>query len=419
MKRHSRSVLDPTWLIRLRWISALVQIALLALSMTLLQFALPFLELCTVVGVLVLSNAALHIAQHRQVVISQLTIGSVLILDTLLLYSLLFLTGGPSNPFSILFVVHVALAAVVLGPRWTWLLALVASSCFAALFVWYQPFPAIGHHGDSFSFHLYGMLIAFVLTVLLVAYFVSKVARELQEKEQALRAIEREQMNQQRLSSLATLAAGAAHELATPLSTIAVAAGELADELEDQPENKNDIELIRTQVKRCRAVLDQMAASGGQLVAEPPAAVSAAMVVEETLQALLPSQRGRISTELLARSPLYLPRTGLQQCLSALVKNALDASSASSAISISTSESDETVEFEVKDAGQGISALVQERVGEPFFTTKEPGAGMGLGIYLAKNFVHQYGGQLAIESREGLGTTVKMAFPKEHRQTSI
>lgn len=416
MQNSTRPMIDATWLIRLRWISAVSQLALILVVSLVFAVQLPLAELCVVLGLLLVTNAGLAMSTRVRAAPSTLEVGSVLILDTLLLYATLFLTGGPSNPFSIVFLVHIALAAVVLGARWTWLLAGVASVCFAALFFWHRPLPGVSHDmHDSFSFHLYGMFIAFLLTALLVAFFVSRVASQLQETEQQLRESEGERQKQLRLSSLATLAAGAAHELATPLSTIAIAAGELAEELRNTPLLHDDVELIRKQVKRCKEVLDQMGASGGQLKGELSTAISSRSVVTGVLDELPPKRQALVDCEIKTPAELYLPSVGLRQSLLALVRNALDASDQKGKIRVTVSETFDGVLFEVRDWGCGMSTEVRERVGEPFFTTKEPGAGMGLGLFLTKAFVAQNGGSLEFESASGEGTVARMWFPKQRR----
>ena len=412
MKRAPAS-LDLGWLIRLRWISAAAQIALIALLQFGFAMQLPLTQLGVVILVLLLTNAALVLSSKRRPDRAPSEVGVVLILDTVLLYFLLLLTGGPSNPFSILFLVHIALAAVLLGAAWTWLLAAVASTCFAGLFFWHLPMPHMPHaNGDSFSVHLYGMLLAFVVTAFLIAYFVSRVAALLQQKELRLRDLERQRQNQLRLSSLATLAAGAAHELATPLSTIAVAAGELAEEIADQPLVAEDVQLIRDQVQRCRLVLDQMSVSGGQSRVAAVSSVSPATAIAAVLRKLSPVERELVHCEIDASGELAVPEVGLRQCVGALLRNALEAGGPGDKIYLQAYEDVEGITIEIRDTGCGMAAEVRERVGEPFFSTKEPGAGMGLGLFLTKAFVDQYAGRFEVDSSPHSGTAVRLWLPK-------
>lgn len=416
MDEAQSKILDAAWLVRLRWMATAAQAALVLFAATTLELDIPLIPLFALIGLLAFSNLVLYVICIRGGELSRFQVGSVLVLDTILLYALLFLTGGPSNPFSILFMVYIALAAVVLGVAWTWVLAVIASACFALLFFWHRAVPGMSHGTDDpFSSHLQGMLLAFALTSFLLAYFVSRVAAQLQEKEKHLRELERERMTQLRLRSLATLSAGAAHELATPLSAIAVAAGEIANEISEESEFRKDVDLIRRQVQRCRAVLDQMGASGGQLRAELPTAVTSKDVLDEVLADLVPEDRRKILSEITAKSRIRLSRTGLRQSLLALIRNALDVSAGSSEIRISSWEDAGAVFFEVSDSGPGLAREMLERIGEPFLTTKEPGSGMGLGLFLTKAFVSQSGGSFELESSDGTGTSVRLSFPKERK----
>ncbi|MCB0325839.1 MAG: hypothetical protein KDD69_19810, partial [Bdellovibrionales bacterium] len=226
-------VVDVDWLVRLRWLAFLALGILVLLGPQLAPLALPLVPLLTISLALAGSNAVLALYAHRRR-LTATGIGSVLILDILLLTAALYWTGGPSNPFSVLFLVHVALAAVVLGAGWTWALALLATACFTLLFRFHVQAPLLGHHNHSmdgnggFSLHLQGMLFAFAIAAFLIAFFVTRVRARMIEQELKLRSLEAARLNEERLASLATLSAGAAHELGSPLATIAVCSAELS-----------------------------------------------------------------------------------------------------------------------------------------------------------------------------------------------
>ena len=163
--------------------------------------------------------------------------GVVLALDVTLLTALLWLTGGTSNPFTTVYLVYIALAAVTLGSRWTWTIAALSVAGYAILFAITPPAdPHAAHRpADDLSGHLAGMWVAFLSAAVLIGFFVTRVREALDQRERALAEARRVAAAQERLASLTTLAAGAAHELATPLATIAVASKELMREAEASP----------------------------------------------------------------------------------------------------------------------------------------------------------------------------------------
>jgi two-component system sensor histidine kinase RegB len=218
------------------------------------------------------------------------------------------------------------------------------------------------------------------------------------------------------MMSLATLTAGAAHELSTPLATIALAARELehaAAQRGTVPDLAEDARLIRTEVDRCRSILDQMSGRAGGMVAGDPEPIE--------LPSLAAGLRARLSAEEAARlqvlvsperpSPVILPRDGLSQAVLSLVRNAFDASrvNPASPVVVNVVRAADRLRVTVRDEGEGMPADVLKRAGEPFFTTKEPGRGLGLGLFLARVFAERLGGELAIESEKG--TTVRLELP--------
>src|SRR5262249_51073248 len=156
--------------------------------------------------------------------------------DTLCLTLLLGLSGGPANPFSLLYLVQITFSAIVLRKLWTWALGVLSTLSFGLLFWISRDVPAFHEHGQSgeFSLHLLGMWLAFGTAALLISFFVGKMASESRQKESEIRLMQKRLARNDRLASLVTLSAGAAHEIATPLATIAVTAKELEREAREQ-----------------------------------------------------------------------------------------------------------------------------------------------------------------------------------------
>ena len=336
-------------------------------------------------------------------------------LDVLLLTGLLYFTGGPFNPFSFLYLVHIALAAVVLRPRATWALAGLSLLCSGILFVDHRPLPLAGlDHDAQMHVHLRGMWVALGVATGFIVYFLMRVMRALAERDAELAEARHLAARQEKLASLATLAAGAAHELATPLATIAVTAKEVERQLAAVPPSamSEDISLIRAQVERCRDILDRMAAGAGESAGEGPREVSVAEVVTASVAELGSEVPLRVAIEpgLEARR-LRLPPRALSQALRGLLQNALDASPEGMEIRLEANERAGWLQFVIQDRGTGMPAEVLARVGEPFFTTKPPGRGMGLGLFLARALVERLDGRLQIQSAPGQGTTATVSLP--------
>ena len=353
-----------------------------------------------------------HLRMDRPV--SRTLCGAVLILDTVVLTALLRATGGPSNPFSVLYLVHITLAAVLLDAPWTWGLTALSVLGYGSLFLSEEH---AGHLGHEFSSHLRGMWLAFTLTAALTASFVVRLTSAIRRRDREIETIRKQAARSERLAALTTLAAGAAHELGTPLATIAVAAGELERAVARLPAAHaepllDDARLIRSQLDRCRTILDQMTAAAGEVTGEAPDAVSLEDILSVVRDELVPSDRRRLRVEIDVGGAAIVPHRAFARAVSSLVRNAFDASTAEDTVDVSVgSGEDEALRVTVTDRGQGMTADVLERATEPFFTTKPAGRGMGMGLFLARALVEQLGGRLLLVSSEGAGTSATLELP--------
>ena len=342
-------------------------------------------------------------------------LGAYLILDVVLLTALLYFSGGPTNPFSIIYVVYIAMSAVMLPPRWTWTIAGLSVVSFAALFVVHSPDAHAGHsgHGAGFQAHLYGMFVALVLAVALITYFVSQLSLELRRRERELAEAEERTHRWGKLASIATLAAGAAHELGTPLGTIAVAAKEMqrqAERLDGAQGLLEDAQLIREELERCRVVLDRMAAAGGEHVGETVETVDIDELFAEVRVRLDPAQAERWDTDADVET-IQAPPEALAQMTENIARNGFDACP-DGQVSLHVARAEGAVELRFSDEGHGMEPEVSKRAADPFFTTKEAGDRMGLGLFLARTLVDSLGGRLQIDSMPGQGTTILVTLPQ-------
>ncbi|MFY0571740.1 ATP-binding protein [Archangium lansingense] len=422
--RDAQSI-NLSWLLRLRWGAIVGQVALILG----VHFGLGMLQrlgpLFATIAVAAASNVALGLWARRERLIRERLLWAVMALDVVLLTVLLDLSGGPFNPFSALYLVHIALAAVVLRAGWTWGLTGLAIACFGALFVDHLWFPSWGselssahhpqHHIHDVRMHLEGMWAAFALAAGFIVYFVQRVTRALAAREAELVEARAAAARHEKLTALGTLAAGAAHELSTPLSTIAVAARELERQLARtgaEATTLEDVQLIREQVARCRDILTQMTSDAGASQGESMVELAPAALVEEALEGL--PDRERVQTELDARTREereLVPAHAFARAIRGVVKNALQASAPGTRVRLGLVREARGWRLTVEDSGEGMPAEVLARAGEPFFTTKAPGEGMGLGLFLTRAVLEQLGGGLVLRSTPGQGTTVVLTWP--------
>ncbi len=401
------------WFIRVRWAAFFGQAAVFAFAVFVLRLGLPAAAFVAVEMILAMSNGALYL--WRREIVSLFPLGLILLLDIVLLTILLANYGGHANPFSMVYLVHVVLAALLIGHRWTWVVAIFSTLCFTFLFQ--LPGGADGGmahvHGTSgnFNLHLQGMLIAFIMLSFLIAGLVSRMRIAIDRREHE---ILRRRSIEERLAALTQLAAGAAHELGTPLSTASVVVSELLDQIPDMPAERvrEDLRCIRGQLDRCAGILRGMSAQAGESLGEMPASCAAVNIGERVRQLLPPhfSERLQITVQEGVET-LLMPVESVSQAISSLAKNAFEASPTDAPVKLAIGEQGGNVIFEVCDRGEGMDAETIGKLGEPFFTTKEPGKGTGLGIFLCRLLVARLDGMIDFHSVRGEGTTVSMAIP--------
>jgi two-component system sensor histidine kinase RegB len=408
----ARAALSLPWLVRLRWGVLAAQAVAVGMGGTILDSGAPRWRGLALLALTFASNVALGRPALAARTGRAMLCGLALALDTVVLTLLLRDGGGPANPFSVLYLVGISLSAVVLGPGWTWMLTLLAVAGYGSLFL-AAGAPESMHH--SFATHLHGMWVAFVIAALLTAYFVSQLASAVERRDREIAAVRERALRYERVAALSTLAAGAAHELGTPLASIGVAARELERALEMLPDGgslADDARLIRAELGRCRAVLDNVAAQSGEAMGEAPTALTPAEILDDVRRRLgsALSERLRVR-EPLSDATLKLPREAFGRAVYNLVRNAIDASPDRSTVLVAARVQEGRLAFIVEDEGTGMAPDVLERAAEPFFTTKAPGAGLGLGLFLTRTLAEQLGGSLAIESAQGRGTQARLELP--------
>jgi two-component system sensor histidine kinase RegB len=419
--KDHRAEISLEWLIRLRWGAVVGQLLTVLAARRILGAELPLAPVLPLIAVLAFSNALLAATGGRLSSARGLC-GAALTLDTLLLSGLLHATGGPYNPFGVLFLVHITLAAVVLGARWTWFLAALSVGCYGLLFLSHVPLEHLNHGGPEMNLHLQGMWVAFTLAAVLTASFVVKLSSALERRDAAMAEMRERAARSERLASVTTLAAGAAHELGTPLATIAVAVAELERSIHTLPVAQADLliedaALIRAELDRCRAILNRLAADSGQMPGEAPVELRLDDLASAALDPLGANRRSRVDVTIPGDGArVRLPRAALLQVAQNLLRNALDASPGRVSFTVEARAGD--FRLCVEDQGPGMPPEILSRVGEPFFSTKRPGEGLGLGVFIARTLAEQMGGRLILTSAPGRGTTALVEIAGVGRPTA-
>jgi two-component system sensor histidine kinase RegB len=408
-----------TWLVKLHWLAIAGQVVVIASAVAWSGVALPVPALvflvCGEVGV----NIGLTVWARRGGV-TERGVAAVMMADVVFLTALLDLTGGVANPFTTLYLVYVALATVLLPSRWAWTLAAASMAGLGVLYVG-GGLPGANYHVSlqrrlSELADEYGLTVwlGFAVATASIVFFVRRISDALAERERELEEARARAARREQLASLATLAAGAAHELATPLSTIAVVAKEMQRTLPANTPTQvsGDLQIVRDQVARCRDILDRMSANAGETAGEALSEFAAREWIGAALEGFKARDRVAIEASQDALGAIVRgPPRALADALRGLLKNAAQASDDGGAITLHLGLRGDRLRVVVSDQGRGMNEEVLKRVGEPFYTTKVPGEGMGLGLFLTRALAEQLGGSLQITSRPGKGTEATMELP--------
>lgn len=415
------------WLLALRWGAVLCQIVLIFSVWMVMHVNIPLLPVAAIILFEMAGNLYLHLRQRRNAPVSNQTILVILLMDTILLTGLLHITGGAMNPFVFLYLIHIVTGAIILREKCSWLITATTLACYGLLFFFPPAFISalsetealastelqrIDSLTGSFQLHLKGMGGAFIVTSLFVVFFVSKIQRALTENRLKLQSLEKERQRHERLAGLATFAAGAAHELATPLSTVAVISCEMIHTLQQRGESGellDDARLIRKQVTECKEILYQMTAGAGGHLGEEIREFSIQQVVEQILVELREEDRKRLRIDTGPEElKIAMPFRSLCRTIKGLVKNGLEASPPHEEVTLRWFTTAEHLGVEVCDRGTGIEKRLEAQASHPFFSTKD--TGLGLGLFLARSMAEQFGGGLVIEPRTDQGTRVTLTL---------
>ena len=416
-------------LVRLRWLAIVGQTGAVLGVHFVLGFPLP-LGLClAVVAFSAWLNIFLTIRWRKSVRLHETHAGLLLVYDVLQLAVLLFLTGGLENPFSFLFLVPVTISATSLSMRWTLMLGLMALA--AATFLAFYHFPLPWVPGQPFQLpdvYIGGMWAAIMSGVVFSAIYARRIADEARQMSAALSATEMVLAREQRLSALDGLAAAAAHELGTPLATIALVAKELKRELPLEGSHKEDIDLLISQTARCREILARLSSREAQ-TDEMYQRTRILVMIEDLVAPLRGSDvviavasSADLDNKAEENEPVLRRNPAIAYGLGNLLENAVDF--AETRVEVDARWTQTQVSITVRDDGPGFQENIFDRLGDPFVTSRpgygeetgEPGRheGMGLGFFIAKTLLERSGASVSLANRPmpEHGAVVHVVWPR-------
>ncbi|PWJ74453.1 two-component system sensor histidine kinase RegB [Pseudaminobacter salicylatoxidans] len=406
-------------LIRLRWLAIIGQSATVVIVAYWWQFPLPVSLCFTLIACSAWLNLLLtfrYPAAHR---LQPLAALAILTFDALQLAGLLYMTGGLTNPFSVLMTVPVVISATSLPLSLTAILGVFVMVLTTLLAFFHLPLPWFSGTELAMPFlYVAGMWMAVLSTVAFTAIYAWRVAEEARLLANALSATELVLQREQHLSALDGLAAAAAHELGTPLATITLVAKEMERALGKDPKYHEDVTLLRSQSERCRQILKRLTSLSSDSEVHL-ARMPLTSLVEEVIA---PHRDFGIAIRLepgeqVGPEPVGHRNPGVIYGFGNLVENAVDF--AASAVVIRWSWNDRSVVFEIIDDGPGFPPEIIDRIGEPYMTTRqgggEQGGGLGLGLFIAKTLLERSGATLAVSNanERGKGAIVKIEWPRD------
>jgi two-component system sensor histidine kinase RegB len=401
-------------LMLLRNVLACALVATVGAAASLLSVDLRWGAMAGVLLLLPTANLLAHLRLRHAAEIRDGELFAHLLIDVAVLSALLYLSAGSTNPFVSLYLLPLVIAATTLPPPYAWGMAAVTASCYGLLFFFNLPLAGMhsGHDEGGFHLHLVGMWVNFVLSAGFIAFFVARMAQAIRSRDAELARQEENALRNERIVALGTLAAGAAHELGTPLSTMAVILGEMTRDHADEPELARDLTTLRQQVDACKQTVTRMVAAAGQARAEGGGALAVDEFVRETLERwrlLRPSVTLAERLSGPAPAPSILTEQTLRQAIVSLLDNAADASPHS--VELDCSWGGDRLRLEIRDRGPGLSGEAERRAGDGFFSTKPQGEGNGIGLLLARATLERLGGQLRLERRGGGGVCALLELP--------
>ncbi|WP_437881696.1 ATP-binding protein [Pseudomonas sp. LRF_L74] len=373
---------------------------------------LPWLPLCITLGFSLVLCVLTALRWRAPWPVTDLEYAVQLGFDLIVHSVLLYFSGGSTNPFVSYYLVPLSIAAATLPWIYSIGLSALALTGYTALLIWYHPLQLhnVHHEAMLISLHLFGMWLSFALAAAFITYFVAKMAAALRRQAELQSQRREEGMRDQQLLAVATQAAGAAHELGTPLATMSVLLKELRQEYRDKPALQDDLALLQEQVKLCKETLQHLVRAAEADRRQAVHEQSAVQWLEATLNRwhlMRPEATYRYQCLGQGQNPYLSPPADLTQALLNLLNNAADA--CPDRLDIRLDWDEQWIILSIRDHGDGVPLAIAEQIGKPFFTTK--GKGFGLGLFLSQASVTRAGGSVKLYNIQD-GTLTELRLPR-------
>ena len=396
---------------RIIWLRLIVLIGAVAaawLTTTSLHVELPIFPITVILSVTFIISIASLIRLRMSWPVSNDELFAQLVIDVMVLTFLLYYSGGSTNPFAPLFLLPLVLTAATLSGWYAWAMVALTIGCYSLLLFFYVPFPETHTmHGDGFRLHVVGMWMGFIFSALLVAGFTARMAITVQRQNKKIADLREKHLKHEHVLALGTLAAGAAHELGTPLSTMAILLKDLSPET---PLSESKLDTLRGQVDRCKNILGSISAASGEIRAESGSITKLDDYLPHLINRWKKTRHDvTVKSEFKGSDPapsIVVDQT-LDQALLNILNNAADASPDD--VEIQGEWSDQELTLIVSDRGTGLSPELEEKAGESILSTKQDG--MGLGLFLTYTTLERLGGEVRIFNREDGGVKCQINLP--------
>jgi len=397
-------------LIQLRWAAVLGQIMAIGVVYYGFRIDIPLAQVLTVLALLAAFNGLswLRFRSGREVSSAELL--SALLVDVAVLTAQLYLTGGTGNPFASLYLLHVVLGAVLLPPAAAWGLVVVSMACLMGLSQWSLPL-ALDHGRGLSNVYIKGLLVCIALNAALLVTLVTRIMGNIRRRDKRLAAARERASEEEHIVRMGLLASGAAHELGTPLSTLAVILGDWLHlpHFTSDPELLEEVSDMEIQVRRCKAIVSGILLSAGGARSESSEATTVHDFFEDLVahwQRTRPAHALRYDNRFGANEPMVAD-SALKQMIDNLLDNALEASPQHQHLEVARDGA--MLSLRVSDHGSGFAPQILAQLGKPYQSTKgRPGS--GLGLFLVFNVARTLGGKVEVQNAHA-GAEVTITLP--------
>ena len=428
------------WLFILRNLMIFCEVILIFLSVYALGLHLPEQQLWLVVFSMCAANVYTSMRMQAEDIVTELEIFTQISIDVFAIAALLYLTGGASNPITWVFLLPLIVTAIMLPQVYAWYMVILTTSLYTMLIAFNIPLPSIEphmpgpvlissdiesyrmlqnahlmHDKSYFSLHMFGMWFGFVFSAGLVAFFVVELARTLRVQERSLAEARENALRDERVVALGTLAASAAHDMGTPLGTIAIVAHELEQEYPEHryPDLNAKMIIMQQQINRCKEALSVMSASAGEMRAESGSVILLIDYIDDVINQWRIHNSGAklnffIDPNVVADAKIIAERT-LTHSLINILNNAAEASPVELGIEFHASWDLESLTITIKDSGPGFPSDIVEFAGkQPVISKKR---GMGVGLFLTYSTINRLGGKINLYNSDTGGACVEITLP--------